>query len=84
MNKNRIEEGIALIVIGGFFLLNSLNIIGWDIFGYIFQVWPVALILLGLGIVVNKPWMKYVNIVIFILTLVGYYLYAEGYMTITW
>ena len=44
---------IFLIFLGGVFLLNSLSVIDWNIWGYLWRFWPVLLILGGLRMIVG-------------------------------
>ena len=45
------KGGIALIIVGGFFLLNALGAIPGGIWGY---AWPVVLIIIGLAIIAPR------------------------------
>ncbi len=40
--------GLVLILIGGLFLLHNFGWVDWAVFGFLWQFWPVILILLGL------------------------------------
>ena len=52
IRSRRIDKGgIALITVGGFFLLNTLGIIPGGIWGY---AWPIVLIAVGLAIIVPR------------------------------
>ena len=52
IRSRRLDKGgIALIIVGGFFLLNALGIIPSGIWGY---AWPVVLIVIGLAIIVPR------------------------------
>ena len=52
IRSRRIDKvGIALIIVGGFFLLNALGVIPGGIWGY---AWPVVLIVIGLAIIVPR------------------------------
>jgi phage shock protein PspC (stress-responsive transcriptional regulator) len=48
VNKPRFILGIVLIVLGGLFLLGSLNIWHWFSF---FRLWPIILIIIGVMII---------------------------------
>lgn len=50
MKRSQIFWGIMLIVVGGLFLLNTMGIMSFDVWG---MIWPVFLILLGISIIIG-------------------------------
>lgn len=75
MNKQKITNGILLIVAGVFFLLLSLGLLQRDIFRVAINLWPVILILVGLNIMINKEWFKWIGILIYAVVVLGVYFY---------
>ncbi len=50
MKRSQVFWGIMLIVVGGLFLLNTMGIMSFDVWG---MIWPVFLILLGISIIIG-------------------------------
>ncbi|MDP3878698.1 MAG: DUF5668 domain-containing protein [Dehalococcoidales bacterium] len=46
--------GIFLLFLGIVFLLQSLNILSWNIWGTLWRFWPVMLIITGLAILLRQ------------------------------
>ncbi|MFC1917833.1 LiaI-LiaF-like domain-containing protein [Chloroflexota bacterium] len=61
--------GVFLLFLGIVFLLQTLNVISWDLWGKLWRFWPVLLIAIGLSILLRHyhPWL--VSAVIFVLFL---------------
>ena len=56
IRSRRLDRGgIALVIVGGFFLLNALGAIPGGLWGY---AWPIVLIVIGLAIIVPRFIMK--------------------------
>lgn len=51
---------LLLIVLGVVFLLNTLNVLPWTVWDSLWRLWPVALILVGLEILLGRgnPWLS--------------------------
>ena len=45
------KGGIALVIVGGFFLLNATGVIPGELWGY---AWPIVLIIIGLAIILPR------------------------------
>lgn len=45
--------GVVLLFLGVIFLLQTLNVIPWGLWGTLWQYWPVILIVIGLGILLR-------------------------------
>lgn len=68
-NNNDITLGVILIFIGGLFLLNTLDIIKYNIWNLLFSYWPIFLIIIGMNILFKntKLWWISPLLIIFIL-----------------
>jgi len=53
--------GLVLVALGVIFLLQNLDVIGWDIWGTLWRFWPVLLVLIGLNILLGgrTPWLMF-------------------------
>jgi len=53
--------GLVLVALGVIFLLQNLDVIGWDIWGTLWRFWPVLLVLIGLNILLagRTPWLMF-------------------------
>ena len=68
---NDIVGALLLVFLGIIFLLNNLQIIPWEIWGYIWQFWPILLILLGLKIILGRGTMaNFVTGVVMVVALI--------------
>ncbi|MFW5873390.1 MAG: LiaF transmembrane domain-containing protein [Bacillota bacterium] len=67
--NNDITLGIILILIGVLFLLNTLDIIGYNFWNQLFSYWPLFLIIIGANILLKntKLWWISPLLIIFIL-----------------
>ncbi len=53
--------GVILLVAGFLFLLNSLGIVSWNVWNYIWQFWPVVLILWGVQVILGRnPFSRFI------------------------
>ena len=52
-NYSRVVWGTAFIIIGAMMLLDRLNVIYFDFGDFIHQWWPLILIIVGIGIIVD-------------------------------
>ncbi len=50
-NKHERSGGIVMIIIGSLFLLSELNIVSWH---QISRLWPIVLIIIGIGMLVKR------------------------------
>ncbi len=48
--------GLALLLVGILFLFNSISILPWNVWQYIWPFWPALLILVGLRIIFGHNW----------------------------
>lgn len=57
---------VILISVGLLFMLGNLGVASVDVWGFILRFWPLALVLIGIEIVVNRlrPWPSFVNVLI--------------------
>ena len=46
--------GIFLLFLGIFFLLQTLNVLRWGLWGALWRFWPVLIIVSGLGILLRR------------------------------
>lgn len=52
--RHGLTTAILLILIGLIFLLNNFGVLSWSVWGIIWKVWPLFLILVGLEMLVGK------------------------------
>ena len=50
MTAGRVLWGLVLILVGGAFLAANLNLLSWDFVLSLWRLWPLILVLLGLGV----------------------------------
>lgn len=73
MNKQKVTNGLLLIIVGVAFLLMSLDLIDSHVISYAIDMWPVILILIGINVIFKNEWVKWASIVAYAaLVLVGY------------
>ena len=46
--------GIFLVFLGIVFLLQTLNVLPWGLWGTLWRFWPVLIIIIGLGILLRR------------------------------
>jgi len=46
--------GIFLVFLGIVFLLQTLNVLPWGLWGTLWRYWPVLIIIIGLGILLRR------------------------------
>ncbi len=46
--------GIFLLFLGVVFLLQTLNVLPWGLWGTLWRFWPVLIIIIGLGILLHR------------------------------
>lgn len=75
-----IVGGLFLITIGIIFLLNTVGIISWDVWGYLWQFWPVLLILGGLHVILgNSPLASAIMAIVALVVFVVMIIFAMNY-----
>ena len=79
-NNTALIGGMALIIAGLFFLARSLNLISFG-FGQLFNLWPLLLIMIGLGIIgdINKGWRKLTILLQIAILMLGAVMLLYGY-----
>ncbi len=77
--NNDITLGIILIFIGGLFLLNTLDIIRYNIWNLLFSYWPVFLIIIGINILFKSTKLWWVSPLLIIVLLLVLFV-PTGYM----
>ncbi len=76
--RDNITTGVILILLGALFLLNTLNILTFNMVRLIFSAWPLLLILLGLNLLFKRSklwWITPALLIILFVTLIypGYF-----------
>jgi len=56
--------GILLLFLGVVFLLQTLNVLPWGLWGTLWRFWPVLIIIVGLGILLRRYNVWLVNLLI--------------------
>jgi len=82
MKHRDFTPGIILIGLGTYFLLRNLGIIGFISFRYLFQFWPVVLIIAGINLIFKKyPFVSVLTWTLFfaIIIILGIMLEQETY-----
>ena len=65
--------GILLIFLGAVFLLQTFNVLPWELWTTLWRFWPVLLVITGIGILLRRyhPWlMAGISLLILIASLV--------------
>lgn len=59
MKSGKLFWGIFFVAIGAFLLLDNYDVLmsGWD---FVWYIWPLILILIGLALMIKKPMIKYI------------------------
>jgi hypothetical protein len=70
---------LLLIVAGIIFLLNTLEIVDWSVWGQLWRLWPLVLVAIGLDLLIGRrnPVLSLL-IVVLVLAAGGAFLYATG------
>lgn len=65
--------GVILLFLGIVFLLQTLGVLPWGLWGTLWRFWPVVLILVGLGIILRRfnPWLVSLLILAVLLACLG-------------
>ncbi|SDK19338.1 LiaI-LiaF-like domain-containing protein [Natronincola ferrireducens] len=73
INIEKLTDGILLIGIGLLFLLSNLGIINWSIFGVLFRIWPLFLVVAGINIIFkNRPIVTLITWILFFAIFLSY------------
>ena len=72
--------GIFLLFLGTVFLLQSLNILPWGLWGTLWRFWPVLIIITGLGILLRRfnVWLVSVLILAVLFACLGVAIWQYG------
>ena len=72
--------GIFLLFLGIVFLLQTLNILPWGLWGTLWRFWPVLIIAIGLGILLRhyNPWLVSALILVLLLASLGIAIWQYG------
>ncbi len=66
-NRADITFGIILVGIGGLFLLNSFDVIGFNVWNLLIRSWPLFLVLIGLNILFRRTKLWWITPLILII-----------------
>lgn len=68
---------VFLILVGGLLLLNSIGIVSWGIWSYIFRFWPILIILIGIRIILGRFGIsRLINMILTIVLTLGVFVIA--------
>lgn len=72
--------GVFLLFLGTVFLLQTLNILPWGLWGSLWRFWPVLLIATGLGILLRRynPWLVSALILVMFFSCLGIAIWQYG------
>ncbi|MBI2287968.1 MAG: hypothetical protein HYY41_06860 [Chloroflexi bacterium] len=72
--------GIFLLFLGVVFLLQSLNVLPWGLWGNLWQFWPALIIAAGLGILLrhSNVWMVSLLILVLFFACLGIAIWQYG------
>ncbi len=72
--------GIFLLFLGIVFLLQSLNVLPWTLWGILWRFWPVLIIITGLGILLKRynVWLVSVLIMALLFACLGIAIWQYG------
>lgn len=69
---NSISRGLLLITIGVIFFLINYNILSWSFWFHVADLWPLILILAGIGLLFSRRIPLSAVLLVFLLSMVGY------------
>ena len=79
MNNKNLSFGVFLLSLGVIWALVNLNIITWSVFGALFTLWPLFIVLVGINIIFkNNEIVKSLGWVALLTVLVLYGFYNQG------
>ena len=72
--------GIFLLFLGAVFLLQTLNVLPWGLWGTLWRFWPVLLIVAGLSILLRRynPWLVSALILLLLFACLGIAIWQHG------
>lgn len=79
MNRvfDNLSRGLLLITIGIIFLLLNYGYLSWSLWVRVIDLWPLILVLAGIGLLFNRRIPFSMILLIFILSMVGYSLVVK-------
>jgi hypothetical protein len=65
--------GVILLFLGVVFLLQTLNVIPWGLWGTLWRFWPALLVIIGLGIILRRynPWLQSLLVLVVLFACLG-------------
>ena len=87
IHSRNYSRAVFLILVGGMLLLNSIGVVDWGVWVYIFRFWPILIVLIGLRIILgNSSFSRFLGMFFtMVLTLasfvVGYIQYTQQPIT---
>ena len=78
-NKN-IFLGMILVIIGGLWLLNNLDIFDFSVrylFNSFWKLWPLIIVVVGTGLILNNKTAERILWLIFFLVVLGYAIFMQ-------
>lgn len=74
MNRvfDNLSRGLLLITMGIIFLLHNYGYLSWRLWVHVVELWPLILVLAGIGLLFNRRIPFSTILLIFILSMVGY------------
>jgi len=67
-----ISRGLLLITIGVIFFLLNYDILSWNFWFHVSELWPLILILAGIGLLFSRRIPLSAVLLVFLLSMVGY------------
>lgn len=81
MKNRHISLGILLILLGGLWLLDNLNILNFHwtyLLDAIFDLWPLILVVIGISLLVKNRIVEEILWILFIVIFLGYSFFLQG------
>lgn len=74
MNRvfDNLSRGLLLITLGVIFFLLNYGFLSWRLWAHVIDLWPLILILAGIGLLLNRRIPLSTILLIFLLSMVGY------------
>ncbi|KJR47609.1 hypothetical protein UF75_2035 [Desulfosporosinus sp. I2] len=67
-----VSRGLLLIVLGFIFFMLNYGVLSWSLWAHVIDLWPLILILTGIGLFFNRQIPLSAVLLIFLLSMVGY------------
>ncbi len=67
-----VSRGLLLITIGIIFFLLNYGFLSWSLWAYVVDLWPLILILAGIGLLLNRRIPLSAILLVFLLSIIGY------------